>query len=227
MQLEIGKCLEVYSLHYGLIVDWAGKNYPLGEAMKDIGEMVEQMISKENPLPAELEGVDMLSRVWLRALCAQTEIPVDSIRKLTQGVFELDDLTRYKPPLMKKGRLQGGRTYRVLTPAERLEGLKHLLKDDDSKFTQDALPGLEAEVKAVDGPNLVDVLHLLLAHAEKGERLDVVVNRFGGQRDAIRAALEYLNTRDPNRWGGACGKLLPFYTEEWMGKFFTAKPKEH
>ncbi|MFA7343237.1 MAG: hypothetical protein WC003_02930 [Terrimicrobiaceae bacterium] len=216
----IGKCLEVYSLHYGLVVDWEGKNYPLGDAMKDIGEMVEQMISKENPLPAELEGVDMLSRVWLRALCAQTEIPVDSIRKLTHGVFELDDLTGYKPPLMKKGRVQGGRTYRVLTPAERLEGLKPLLKADVPEFVQEPLPGLEAAVKVVVGPNLVDVLHLLLAHADTGERLDVLVNRFGAQREAIRAALEYLNTRDPNRWGMACGKLLPFYTEEWMGKFF-------
>ena len=73
----------------------------------------------------------------------------------------------------------------------------------------------------------MDVLHLLLAHAEQGERLDLLVNRFAGQREGIRAALEYLTIRDPNRWGAACAKLLPFYTEEWMGKLFTANPKEH
>lgn len=223
----IGKCLEVYSRHYGAVLDWDGQPFPLKAALQDIRVMVEQIVSTENPLPSELESTDAFTQVWLLALCDKREVSVDSISKLTRGVFEVSDLTDHRPPLLRKGRVKGGRTYEILTPVERLDGLKDLLKEEGYKFTQGSLPGLETEVKAVDGPNLVDVLHLLLAHAEKGERLDVVVNRFGGQRDAIRAALEYLNTRDPNRWGGACGKLLPFYTEEWMGKFFTAKPKEH
>ncbi len=223
----IGKCLEVYSRHYGAVLDWDGQPFPLKAALQDIRVMVELIVSKENPLPSELESTDAFTQVWLLALCDKREVSVDSISKLTRGVFEVSDLTDHKPPLLRKGRMKGGRTYEILTPTERLEGLKNLLKDEGPRSIQVALPGLEAEVKVVDGPNLVDVLHLLLAHAEQGERLDLLVNRFGGQRDAIRAALEYLNTRDPNRWGGACGKLLPFYTEEWMGKFFTAKPKEH
>jgi len=218
----IGKCLEVYSRHYGAVLDWDGQPFPLKAALQDIRVMVEQIVSKENPLPAELEATDAFTQVWLLALCDKREVSVDSISKLTRGVFEVSDLTAHKPPLLRKGRLKGGRTYEILTPSERLAGLMDLIKAAAPRFEQESLPGLEATIKVADGPNLVDVLHLLLAHAEQGERLDLLVNRFGGQREGIRAALEYLNTRDPNRWGGACAKLLPFYTEEWMGKLFAA-----
>lgn len=220
----IGKCLEVYSRHYGAVIDWDGQPFPLKAALQDIRVMVEQIVSTDNPLPSELESTDAFTQVWLLALCDKREVSVDSISKLTRGVFEVSDLTDHKPPLLRKGRLKGGRTYEILTPTERLAGLMDLLKADVPEFVQEALPGLESTVKVVVGPNLVDVLHLLLAHADTGERLDVLVNRFGAQREAIRAALEYLNTRDPNRWSVPCGKLLPFYTEEWMGKFFTPSP---
>jgi len=63
------------------------------------------------------------------------------------------------------------------------------------------------------GANLVDVLHLLLANAERGERLDHLVERYRGQREPIRAGLEYLKQKDPNRWSKACDKLLPFYSD--------------
>jgi putative DNA methylase len=201
----IGKCLEVYSRHYGAVLDWDGQPFPLKAALQDIRVMVEQIVSKENPLPSELETTDAFTQVWLLALCDKREVSVDSISKLTRGVFEVSDLTAHKPPLLRKGRMKGGRTYEILTPTERLEGLKELIKTPLPKFEQSALPGLEAEVKAADGPNLVDVLHLLLAHAEQGERLDLLVNRFAGQREGIRAALEYLNTRDTSPLGrGLC-----------------------
>ena len=46
-----------------------------------------------------------------------------------------------------------------------------------------------------------------MANAEQGERLDHLVERFRGQREQIRAALEYLKQRDPNRWANVCDKL--------------------
>jgi hypothetical protein len=63
------------------------------------------------------------------------------------------------------------------------------------------------------GPPLVDVLHVLVAQAELGERLDQLVERFHSQREAIRAALQYLKQRDPDRWQKSCDKLLPFYDD--------------
>jgi hypothetical protein len=209
----IGKCLEIYSQNYGAVLDWESNPFPMRNALMDIGDMVEQMISRESPLPAELENVDVISRVWLRALYGVSEIAVDSIRKLTQSIFELSDLTRYKPPLVRKCRVKGGRTYEVLTPLERLNGLRDALKGSGPSTEQMTLLEIEGDGKVAAGPNLVDVLHLLLANAEQGERLDHLVERFNGQRDLIRAALEYLKQRDPKRWAKACDKLLPFYSD--------------
>jgi len=70
------------------------------------------------------------------------------------------------------------------------------------------------------------VLHLLMANAEQGERLDHLVERFRSQREQIRAALEYLKGRDPNRWGKVCDKLLPFYSDAMLTQFFAGKKKD-
>lgn len=208
----IGKCLEIYSQYYGHVLKWDGTLFPMKEALADIGEMVEQMISKESPLPAELENVDVISRIWLRALSTSRETTIDSIRKLTQGLFELADFTSYKPPLVKKGRVKGGRTYEIMTPLERLDALRETLKDVGTAQNVE-LPLDLPKGEEPAGPNLVDVLHLLAANAEQGERLDHLVERFRGQRAAIRAALEYLKQRDSNRWAKACDRLLPFYSD--------------
>jgi 16S rRNA G966 N2-methylase RsmD/uncharacterized protein YbaR (Trm112 family) len=216
----IGKCLEVYSRHYGAVVDWNGKPFPLnstteGEpgALKDIRMMVEQIVSRETPLPSELENTDAFSQVWLLALCDKREISVDSISKVTRGVFEVSDLTGHKPPLLRKGRVKGGRTYEVLTPLERLDALSLTLRGAESSAEQLTLLASADNAPIVIGPELVDVIHLLAGNAEQGERLDHLVERFRGQREQIRAALQYLKQRDPDRWTKACDKLLPFYDD--------------
>lgn len=209
----IGKCLEVYSRHYGAVLDWDSQPFPLRSALQDIRVMVEQVVSSEAPLPSQLEGADALSQVWLLALCDKREVSVDSISKLTRGIFEVSDLTGHKPPILRKGRVKGGRTYEVLAPQERLDGLRSTLKDAGIATEQLTLIGMEKSESVIVGPKLVDVLHLLLANAEQGERLDQLVDRFRGQGEAIQAALEYLQQRDPDRWGKTCGRLLPFYSD--------------
>ena len=209
----IGKCLEVYSRHYGAVVDWNGEPFPLKSALQDIRMMVEQIVSRETPLPSELEGTDAFTQVWLLALCDKREVSVDSISKLTRGVFEVSDLTGHKPPLLRKGRVKGGRTYEVLTPLERLDALRDTLRGAGSTTEQMTLLDLADNTPVVFGPKLVDVLHLLVGNAEQGERLDHLVERFRGQREQIRAALQYLKQRDPNRWSKSADKLLPFYDD--------------
>jgi hypothetical protein len=147
------------------------------------------------------------------ALCDKREVSVDSISKLTRGVFEVSDLTGHKPPLLRKGRIKGGRTYEVLTPLERLDGLQQTLRGASSTSEQLALLDATDNTPVVFGPKLVDVLHLLSGNAEQGERLDHLAERFRGQREQIRAALQYLKQRDPDRWVKACDKLLPFYDD--------------
>lgn len=206
----IGKCLEVYSRHYGAVLNWDGQPLPLREALQDIRLMVEQVVSRETALPPQLESADALSQVWLLALCDKREVSVDSISKLTRGVFEVSDLTGHKPPILRKGRVKGGRTYEVLTPGERLEALRKTLVEQEQTME---LPLDLPPTDRVSGPPLLDVLHLLLAEAELGERLDHLIERFRGQRESLQAALEYLKQRDANRWAKACDKLLPFYSD--------------
>jgi|CZKI01.1.fsa_nt_gi putative DNA methylase len=213
----IGKCLELYSKNYGTVIDGEGSVLPMKRALEDIDEMVQQLITKDNPLPSELEETDVVSRVWLRALCNIREVSIDSIRKLTQGIFELSDLTDYDPPLVRKGRLKGGRTYTVLTPSERLDALHRKLHNIDYTLSQLEFGQMEDNSLTVMGPNLIDVLHYLLAHAETGERLDILVERFRAHRPQIRAALEFIKSKDPNRWAKTCDRLLPFYTDMFSG----------
>jgi hypothetical protein len=181
--------------------------------LKDIRMMVEQIVSRETPLPSELENTDAFSQVWLLALCDKREVSMDSISKLTRGVFEVSDLTGHKPPLIRKGRVKGGRTYEVLSPLERLDALRQTLRGAESSAEQLTLLASGDNAPIVIGPELVDVVHLLAGNAEQGERLDHLVERFRGQREQIRAALQYLKQRDPDRWTKACDKLLPFYDD--------------
>ena len=181
----IGKCLEVYSRHYGAVLDWDGEPLPLRTALQDIRVMVEHVVSREAPLPAELETTDALSQVWLLALCDKREVSVDSISKLTRGIFEVSDLTSHKPPILRKGRIKGGRTYEILTPAERVDVLRERTSESKAESILELALDLPAKKQAA-GPPLVDVLHLLLADAENGERLDHLVERFRGQRETIQ-----------------------------------------
>src|SRR5439155_26055624 len=116
-------------------------------------------------------------------------------------------------PLLRKGRVKGGRTYEVLTPSERLDGLRQTLRGVESNAQQLAFLATDDNAPIAFGPELVDVIHLLAGNAEQGERLDHLVERFRGQREQIRAALRYVNQRDPDRWAKACDKLLPFYDD--------------
>ena len=155
----------------------------------------------------------MSCQVWLLALCDKREVSVDSISKFTRGVFEVGDLTGHKPPLLRKGRVKGGRTYEVLTSLERLDGLRQTLRGAGSSSEQLTLLDTTDNTPVVFGPKLVDVLHLLSGNAEQGERLDHLVERFRGQREQIRAALQYVKQRDPGRSSKSCDKLLPFYDD--------------
>ena len=64
----IGKCLELYSAHYDRVLDHEGKTLPLHRALQDISTIVDQLVTRDRPLPAELENIDSLSYVWLRCL---------------------------------------------------------------------------------------------------------------------------------------------------------------
>src|SRR5439155_21469453 len=67
----IGKCLELYSKHYGKIVEHEGNPMPLHTALEEIRMLVDQLTSAEQKLPSELEDIDPLSYIYLTSLCGR------------------------------------------------------------------------------------------------------------------------------------------------------------
>lgn len=116
----IGKCLELYGRHYGAVIDHEEKSVPLGQGLEEIKMFVDQLVTKEKPLPGELADIDPESYVYLISLCEKKEIKSDEVHKATRGIMEIDDLI--KAGLLIKGRTKGGRTYEVKTPMEKIFG---------------------------------------------------------------------------------------------------------
>ena len=190
----IGKCLELYSRHYGMIVDYKGDVVPLGEALTSIRMMVEQIVTTQQPLPSELEHIDPVSYIYLTCLCDRKEIKSDEVHKTTRGIMEPEVLI--KAGVMRKGRAKRGRTYEVKLPVERYKDLTKLFKSK-SKTLDQLLLFPEFEEARFDNVALVDVLHYLMGLAEAGENLVPWLNEFKPVIPNIRVSFEYLLDKNP------------------------------
>ena len=190
----IGKCLELYSRHYGMIVDYKSEVVPLGEALTSIRMMVEQIVTTQQPLPSELEHIDPVSYIYLTCLCDRKEIKSDEVHKTTRGIMEPEVLI--KAGVMRKGRARRGRTYEVKLPVERYKDLTKLFKSK-SKTLDQLLLFPELEEARFDNVALVDVLHYLMGLAEAGENLVPWLNEFKPVIPNIRVSFEYLLEKNP------------------------------
>ncbi|MBN1551275.1 hypothetical protein JW979_07395, partial [bacterium] len=186
--LLIGKCLELYSKHYGTIVDHEDQPVPLHRALAEIKLLVDQLVSKERPLPTELEDLDRISYVYFSSLCGYKEISADEMSKNSRGIIEPAELKAHG--LIIKGRANRGRSFEIKQPAERMNDLKILFKEKVQSQIQlfedpqtDMLP---------QGVIFIDVMHMLIGTAELGENVRPWLEKFSGLRPQIRAALEYL-----------------------------------
>lgn len=190
----IGKCLELYSKHYGAIVDHNGDVVPLQKALASIRMMAEQLIDTAHPLPSELAHIDPISYVYLTCLCDRKEIQSDEVHKATRGILEIDALM--KAGVMRKGRAKRGRTYEVKQPDERYKDLQVLFKKDTKNFHQLRLfPEMEEE--RFENVALVDIIHYLMGLANASENLMLWLNEFKQAVPQVRVALEYLKIRNP------------------------------
>ncbi len=194
----IGKCLELYSQHYGNIVDHEQKGVPLKDALAAIRMMVEQIVSTQRPLPSELENIDPVSYVYLTCLCDRKEIKSDEVHKTTRGLMEPDVLI--KAGVMRKGRAKRGRTYEVKTPDERYGDLQKLFSVKAKNNSQLTLFP-EMEEARFDRVALVDVLHYLMGLAEAKENLNPWLKECQSILPQVRVALEYLRERNPTFQG--------------------------
>jgi len=207
----IGKCLELYSRYYGLVVDHEGRTVRLLEALETIRMEVDQLVSQEQPLPSELADIDPVSYVYLVCLADRlAEIKSDELHKYTRGVLEPDELI--EAGLIIKGRTGRGRYFKIKSPAERFADLQEKLRFD-SGHVQGALPGME-DIVHVEGSRergicFIDYVHFLIALSEGGENLRPWLERFRRLTPQIRAACDYLRKRQP-RFATTCEKILRF-----------------
>jgi hypothetical protein len=190
----IGKCLELYSRHYGAVIDHEGNEVTLHNALIEIRSMVDQLVQKEQPLPAELEDIDAESRVYLLTLCQRKEVKSDDVHKATRGILEPEDLM--ETGLMIKGRAKGGRTYEVKQPAERFNDLLDVFGEATAP-AQPTLFGDTPEPKTKRRTLFIDKVHLLMGLADAGENITPWLARFRGDTPRLRAACDYLAKRNP------------------------------
>lgn len=200
----IGKCLELYSAHYDRVLDHEGKTYPLHKALQDISSIVDQLVTRERPLPPELEDVDSLTYAWLRLLAeARREVSVDKISKYSRAIqVSTDDLKR--AGLIIRGRAGRGRTYEVKQPNERLEGLLEKLRKASQSAAQGTLLEEAADSEKVP---LVDLLHALIALADAGESVLPWLERFDARRTEILAGLRFVRDLRSD-WVAAIDKVI-------------------
>jgi len=189
----IGKCLELYSKHYGKIVDHEGKPMPLHAALEEIKMMVDQLTTAESAVPPELEDIDAPSYVYLTCLCGRKEIKSDEVHKATRGITEPSTLM--ERDLMIKGRAGRGRSYEVKSPLERLDLLK---KKFGVNTTSPQGMLFDEDLTAVVTPGVifVDYVHFLIGLAENGESVLEWLEKFRGKRPQIRSALDFLARRN-------------------------------
>lgn len=200
----IGKCLELYSAHYDRVLDHEGKTYPLHKALQDISSIVDQLVTRERPLPPELEDVDSLTYAWLRLLAeARREVSVDKISKYSRAIqVSIDDLKR--AGLIIRGRTGRGRTYEVKQPNERLDALLEKLRKVSQSTAQGTLLEEAADREKVP---LVDLLHVLIALADAGESVLSWLERFDARRTEILAGLRFVRELRSD-WVAAIDKVV-------------------
>jgi putative DNA methylase len=197
-----GKCLQLYSRHYGSVVDHNFNVVPLRAALADIRMFVDQLVSQERPLPGELEDIDRPSYIWLTTLSEKREIKSDEVSKATRGIIEVDELLA--AGLIKRGRVGRGRTYEVKTPIERYSDLQ-------GKFRESAVsgqPSMFAESSPSEDRSLfIDRLHFLIAVAEGKQDLRPWFERWSADIPRLRVAAEYLLVHS-SEYGGSLTKIV-------------------
>ncbi len=186
--ISIGKCLELYSAHYGHVLDHENKPLPLHRALQDISAIVDQLVTRERPLPPELENIDSLSYVWLRCLMPRrAEITVDSLSKDLRALqVSIDDVK--DAGLVVKGRTGRGRTYEVKQPKERLEAAMESLA---KVFVRQAQQKLFGDTGQPEGLLMANLWQALIALADAGESVLDLLERFKPQWPEIAAGMRY------------------------------------
>ena len=157
--------------------------------------MVDQLVTRERPLPPELEDVDPISYAWLRVLIGnRMEINVNELTKGLRAMrVNVEDLK--KAGLIVKGRTGRGRYFKVKQPEERVNELKEKLEPSLASLTRQPALFDEMNRPVVANVALVDLVHLLIGLSRAGESVAPWLERFSHLRPKMRAALRFARER--------------------------------
>jgi hypothetical protein len=204
----IGKCLELYSAHYDRVLDHEGKTLPLHRALQDISAIVDQLVTRDRPLPAQLENIDSLSYVWLRCLMPRrAELSVDSLSKDLRALqVSVDDVKNAGLAVRGRDGAASGRTrsYKIKQPAERLEHALANLERVSARQIQTELFDTKGQP---DGFVFVDLWQALIALADAGESVLPLLEKFRSQWPEIVAGLKYCK-QARNDWEPAINRVI-------------------
>jgi putative DNA methylase len=200
----IGKCLELYSAHYDKVLDHEGKTLPLHRALQDISAIVDQLVTRDRPLPPELENIDSLSYVWLRCLMPKrAEIAVDAFSKDLRALqVSIDDVK--DAGLAVRGRAGRGRTYEVKQPAQRLEAALAALHGGAANESQ---VKLFPDKRPLDDLMFVDLWQALIALSDAGESVLPLLEKYRAQWPEIAAGLRFCR-HVRSDWASAIDRVI-------------------
>ncbi len=157
----LGKAIQLFSQHYGKVIDADGSSLDLNEAMGRIRSLVREVRGETLPLPGALEDADGLSRVYLLHVAGNT-------KGWSHDGLHIE--------------LRG-----YLHSTNHLKNAGLIRKDPENKKRWVAVPVFERfdahedewrKASAVAMRHLVDRLHLVLGMAHEGEDIAPVVRRF-------------------------------------------------
>jgi hypothetical protein len=132
--------------------------------------------------------------------------------KNTRVIIEPSELKDHG--LMIKGRENRGRSYEIKQPVERMNGLKTLFREKVQNQ-----PLLFEDQKGNGLPHgvlFVDVFQFLIGTVELGENVRPWLEKFGGLRPQIRAALEYLMNHPKVTFKDSAKKVLNLLDERTL-----------
>jgi adenine-specific DNA methylase len=168
----LGKALQLFSLHYGQVIDSDGSTLDLDEALGRLSVLVRGVRGDTVALRPSLQDADGLSQIYFLYILGYPERGRDELHKSLQGYtqsvddFEAADLVR---KASKAGHIE------TTPPLERFASGK-----------------LDTSKRAP----LVDKLHVLLGTLEAGEPIDALMKDWLGHWPAIADGLDLLAERE-------------------------------
>jgi hypothetical protein len=157
----LGTALQLFSQHYGKVIDADGSVLDLGEAMSRIQTLVREVRGETMPLPGALEDADGLSRVYLLHVAGNTTgWTHDGLHIELRGYSNSTDALK-QASLIRKD------------PSDRKRWVAVPVLERYAELGTEWTSGGSSTMR-----HLIDRLHLLLGQAHAGEDIGPTVRRF-------------------------------------------------